>query len=199
LSNQEAEVTRNHVVAELESRAALARQVAGMADEITALAGRYLATLRAGGTLFFAGNGGSAADAQHIATEYVVRYRINRPPLAAAALTTDSSLLTAAGNDLGFDELFARQVEALCREGDLLVLHSTSGESRNLIRAAEAARRRGVGVVALLGRGGGRLREVVDQALVVPSDVTSHIQEMHLAIEHLVVELVEQELAGGTR
>jgi D-sedoheptulose 7-phosphate isomerase len=166
-----------------------------MADQIVALARRFISCLRGGGTLFFAGNGGSAADAQHIATEYVVRYRKDRRPLAATALTTDSSLLTAAGNDLGFDELFARQVEALCRMGDLLVLHSTSGESRNLIRAAEAARERGVTTVALLGRGGGRLRGLVDEALVVPSDSTSHIQEIHLAVEHLIVEMVEEAMS----
>lgn len=186
---------RTHLIEELEARAALARQMTGMADQIVALARRFINCLRGGGTLFFAGNGGSAADAQHIATEYVVRYRKDRRPLAAAALTTDSSLLTAAGNDLGFDELFARQVEALCRMGDLLVLHSTSGESRNLIRAAEAARERGVTTVALLGRGGGRLRGLVDEALVVPSDVTSHIQEIHLAVEHLIVEMVEDAMS----
>jgi D-sedoheptulose 7-phosphate isomerase len=190
-------VTRNHLVQELEARAALIRQVSGMADQIMALANQFIATIREGGTLFFAGNGGSAADAQHIATEYVVRYRRNRRPMAAAALTTDSSLITAAGNDLGFDELFARQVEALCRKGDLLVLHSTSGESKNLIRAAEAARQQGVTCVALLGRGGGKLKALVDLALVVPSEVTSHIQEMHLAVEHLIVELVEDDLARG--
>ena len=190
-------MTRTHLVAELEARADLARQMTSMADEVIALAKRFITTLRGGGTIFFAGNGGSAADAQHIATEYVVRYRKNRRPMAAAALTTDTSLLTAAGNDLGFEELFARQVEAFCRPGDLLVLHSTSGESRNLVRAAEAARLQGVATVALLGRGGGKLRGMVDQALVVPSDVTSHIQEIHLAVEHLIVELVEDDFARG--
>ena len=187
----------NHVIAELEARASLAREMTGMADQIVALAGRFITTLRGGGTLFFAGNGGSAADAQHIATEYVVRYRKNRRPMSAAALTTDTSLLTAAGNDLGFEELFARQVEAFCRPGDLLVFHSTSGDSRNLVRAAEAARQQGVATVALLGRGGGKLKGMVDQSLVVPSDVTSHIQEIHLAIEHLIVELVEDDFARG--
>ena len=188
-------MTRTHLIAELEARAALARQMTGMTDQILSLASRFIASLRGGGTLFFAGNGGSAADAQHIATEYVVRYRKNRRPMSAAALTTDTSLITAAGNDLGFDELFARQVEAFCRPGDLLVLHSTSGESQNLIRAAEAAREQGVATVALLGRGGGKLRSMVDEALVVPSDITSHIQEIHLAVEHLIVELVEEEMS----
>ena len=111
-------MTRVHLIDELEARAALARQMTGMTDQIIALANRFIVTLRGGGTLFFAGTGGSAADAQHIATEYVVRYRKNRRPMAAAALTTDTSLLTAAGNDLGFEELFARQVEAFCRKRD---------------------------------------------------------------------------------
>ena len=185
------------VIGELQARSELALRMTAMADLVASIADRFVETLRRGGTLFFAGNGGSAADAQHIATEYVVRYRENRRPFAAAALTTDSSLLTAAGNDFGFDELFARQVEALGRAGDLLILHSTSGESRNLLRAAEAARSRGMGTVALLGRGGGTLRALVDLALVVPFDVTSHIQETHLAVEHLIVELVEQALSAG--
>jgi D-sedoheptulose 7-phosphate isomerase len=196
LNSREADVTREHLIQELEARADLARRMTGLADQILGLARRYGHTLGAGGTIFFAGNGGSAADAQHIATEYVVRYRRNRRPLAAIALTTDSSLLTAAGNDLGFEELFARQVDALCRPGDLLILHSTSGESANLIRAAQAARARGVATVAFLGRNGGRLKGLVDEALVVPSDITSHIQEVHLAVEHLIVELVEDGLGS---
>ena len=192
-------MSRDHLLRELNARADLAGRMTAQADEILSLARRYADTLRAGGTLFFAGNGGSAADAQHIATEYVVRYRAARRPFAATALTTDSSLLTAAGNDLGFTELFARQVEAFCRPGDLLILHSTSGESPNLLRAAEAARAGGVATVALLGKGGGRLRAKVDASLIVPSDVTSHIQEIHLAIQHLIVELVEEELVKSDK
>ena len=179
----------------LAALATLVQQVAAeQADAIARLAGRYARALEGGGTLFFAGNGGSAADAQHLAAEYVVRYSRNRKPLPAVALTTDTSLLTACGNDLGFDEVFARQVEALVRPGDLLVLHSTSGESPNLIRAAQAGKAKGAAVVALLGKGGGGLAELVDDALVVPSDDTAHIQEVHLAIEHVICELVEREL-----
>ena len=123
----------------LDGLATLAGQVAAeQADAIAAIAERFEGTLRTGGTLFFAGNGGSAADAQHIATEYVVRYQTNRPAMRAVALTTDTSLLTACANDMGFDEVFARQVEALAEPGDLLVLHSTSGESPNVVRAAQA-------------------------------------------------------------
>lgn len=173
----------------------LAREVAERhADAVARLAGLYVETLRGGGTLYFAGNGGSAADAQHIATEYVVRYRHHRKALPAAAITTDSSLLTACGNDLGFDEIFARQVEALARPGDLVILHSTSGESPNLVRAAQAAKALGVKVVALLGKGGGALRGLVDDCLVIPSADTSHIQELHLAVEHVICEIVEMEL-----
>jgi D-sedoheptulose 7-phosphate isomerase len=113
------------------------------------------------------------------------------------ALTTDTSLLTAAGNDLGFEQIFARQVEALCRPDDLLVLHSTSGRSRNLIAAARAARSQGMPTVAFLGRGGGELAGEVDEALVVASDDTALIQSIHLALEHLLVELVESALAGA--
>ena len=177
--------------------AALARRVAAeQAEAIGAIADRYERTLRGGGTLFFAGNGGSAADAQHVATEYVVRYQTNRPAMRAVALTTDTSLLTACANDMGFDEVFARQVEALAEPGDLLVLHSTSGESPNVIRAAQAAKARGVGVVALLGRSGGQLKDIADLALIVPSSETARIQELHLAIEHVICDLVEHRLKG---
>jgi D-sedoheptulose 7-phosphate isomerase len=179
---------------------ALARSVldsAALSDQVATVAGRYAETLRAGGTIFFCGNGGSAADAQHLATEYVVRYSVSRRPLSAIALTTDSSLLTAAANDLGFERVFARQVEALCRPKDLLVLHSTSGESANLLAAARAAREGSVRTVAFLGRGGGALAAQVDEAIVVPCDDTGRIQVIHLALEHLIVELVEEELARG--
>jgi D-sedoheptulose 7-phosphate isomerase len=184
------------VRAGLTELAALATRVAEQqADAIATLADVYTSALRAGGTLLFAGNGGSAADAQHLATEYVVRYTRSRRPLPAIALTTDTSLLTAGANDLGFDEIFARQIEALARAGDVLVLHSTSGESPNVVRAAQAAKVKGVTVVALVGKGGGALKDVVDHCLVVPSDETSHIQELHLALEHIICGMVERALA----
>jgi len=190
-------MTDERVRAGLGALAALASRVAAeQADVIVSIAARYEETLRGGGTLYFAGNGGSAADAQHIATEYVVRYRTNRPGLRAMALTTDTSLLTACANDMGFDEVFARQVESLARPGDLLVLHSTSGESPNVLRAAQAARARGVPVVAFLGKGGGPVRELADLSLVLPSDDTARIQELHLAIEHVICDLVEDRLRG---
>jgi len=181
--------------AALAGLAALASRVADQhAVDIAPLAGLYVDTLRGGGTLWFAGNGGSAADAQHMAAEYVIRYGKDRRALPAVALTTDTSLLTACANDLGFEAIFARQVEALVRPGDLLVLHSTSGESANVVRAAQAARAKGVRVVALLGKGGGALRRCVDDALVIPADETSHIQELQLAIEHVICGIVEDQL-----
>jgi D-sedoheptulose 7-phosphate isomerase len=190
-------VSAAHVEAGLDRLAALAGASKALAPQVARIAARYVHVLRGGGTLFFCGNGGSAADAQHMATEYVVRYSATRRPLAAVALTTDTSLLTAAGNDLGFEQIFARQVEALCRPGDLLVLHSTSGRSPNLVAAARAARTLGTPTVAFLGRDGGTLAGEVDEALVVPADDTGQIQLLQLALEHLVVELVESALLGA--
>jgi D-sedoheptulose 7-phosphate isomerase len=151
-------------------------------------------TVRGGGTLFFCGNGGSAADAQHLATEYVVRYMKQRRAYPAVALTTDTSLLTAAGNDLGFDEIFARQVEALARAGDLLIIHSTSGNSPNVLRAAEAAHAKQVKVLSFAARDGGRLKALSDHTVIVPTDRTDRAQEIHLCMEHAICEAVEQEL-----
>jgi D-sedoheptulose 7-phosphate isomerase len=146
------------------------------------------------GKLLFCGNGGSAADAQHLATEYVVRYMRNRAAYPAIALTTDTSLLTAAGNDFGFDSIFARQVEALAGPGDLLIIHSTSGESPNVLRAAEAARAKGIRVLAFSARDGGALRALADHSVVIPTQRTDRAQELHLCIEHLICDLVEREL-----
>jgi D-sedoheptulose 7-phosphate isomerase len=169
------------------------RAATELAPEVAQVATLMRACIEADGKLMFCGNGGSAADAQHIATEYVVRFRRNRKPVAAIALTTDTSLLTAAANDFGFDQIFERQVSALGRRGDILFLHSTSGESDNLLRAAAAARQAGVHTVALLARGGGRLRSAVDTAIVVPTDNGAHAQELHLAISHALCDLLEAE------
>jgi len=178
------------------------RQLADLASTVADQLGpdleRALAMVRdtvgAGGTLFFCGNGGSAADAQHLATEYVVRYMRDRRAYPAIALTTDTSLLTAAGNDLGFDLVFARQVEALARPGDLLIIHSTSGNSPNVLKAAEAARARQVRVLAFSARDGGTLRGLADHSVVVPTSRTDRAQELHLCIEHLICDFVERSL-----
>lgn len=174
-----------------------ARQTAeALASEFDAIVDDVAATFDAGGKLMFCGNGGSAADAQHLATEYVVRFRREGRALPAIALTTDTSLLTAAANDMGFAEIFARQVEALGRPGDLLFLHSTSGNSPNLLQAAHSAKNAGVRTIALLARGGGALRELVDRALVLPVDDGAHAQELQLAIGHAVCDEIERRMRG---
>lgn len=165
-----------------------------MESQVEGVARLTQETLEGGGRLFFCGNGGSAADAQHLAAEYVVRFARNRRALPALALTTDTSVLTAGGNDFGFETIFARQVEALATEGDILFLHSTSGESENLLRAAEAARAKGVITVAFLAKGGGRLAGQVDRALVIPTTSTARAQELHLALGHTICQLVEEAL-----
>lgn len=188
----DAEVARDLAVKRLRELAQLAEvSAAALPDAIAAAAMLVRGILADGGTLFFCGNGGSAADAQHIATEYVVRYMRNRRALPAIALTTDTSLLTAAGNDFGFDQVFSRQVEALVRPGDLLVIHSTSGNSPNVVRAAEAARAKGAKVLVLTARDGGALRPLADISIVVPTDRTDRAQELHLTIQHIICELAE--------
>lgn len=152
------------------------------------------ATVARRGTLFFCGNGGSAADAQHLATEYVVRYMRNRRAYPAIALTTDTSLITAAGNDIGFENVFSRQIEALAKEGDLLIIHSTSGNSPNVLRAAEAARASGVSVLAFSARDGGALRTLADHSVIIPTSRTDRAQELHLCIEHIICDIVERTL-----
>lgn len=184
------------VTAHLEGLARTVRETRALAGSVARVAARVEETLRAGGTLYFCGNGGSAADAQHLAAEYVVRFSRERAGLAAMALTVDTSVLTAGGNDYGFERVFARQIEALGRRGDLLILHSTSGNSPNLLAAARAARDRGVATVAFLARDGGALRDRVDEAVIVPTEVTAHAQELHLALGHAVCEIVDRAFAG---
>ena len=169
-------------------------------DDIAAAAAILIASLQAGGKLLICGNGGSAADAQHLATEFMSTLTVDnpRPSIPAVALTTDTSLLTAIANDFGVDGMFARQVESLGREGDVLIAISTSGNSRNVVRAAEEARARGLRVVALTGASGGALAPAADAAIRVPSSVTAHIQESHLAVEQLLASLVEDALYPRT-
>jgi D-sedoheptulose 7-phosphate isomerase len=155
-------------------------------------AGQVLAdTLRHGGKILLCGNGGSAADCQHVATELCVRYLVKRRALPAVALTTDSSILTAAGNDLGFEQVFARQVEALGRPGDALVAISTSGESANVLRAVDVARNLGLVTIGLTGEGGGSLGGRVDHWVAAPATRTPRVQEAHFVIEHLLCEIAE--------
>jgi D-sedoheptulose 7-phosphate isomerase len=153
--------------------------------------------MKSGGKLLIAGNGGSAADAQHLAAEFVSRLSVNRPAMRALALTTDSSILTAIGNDFGFDTVFERQVEALGQAGDLLLGISTSGNSKNIIRGLQRARSQGMITFGLTGLGGGEMAEYCDHLIAVPSRVTMNIQETHLVLEHIFCMLTE-ELVFGT-
>jgi D-sedoheptulose 7-phosphate isomerase len=165
-------------------------------DDIIAMASGLAKTLRKGGTIYLAGNGGSAADCDHFATELVIRLSsaFDRPSLPAVSLSANSSLLTAAGNDYGFEKIFSRQVESLIGKKDLLFIISTSGNSVNLLRAAEIARRRGIPIFALLGFKGGKLKKYANQMVIVSSDSVQRIQEEHIFIIHNLVELMERDL-----
>lgn len=175
-----------------ETAAKAADQLAGQIAEVAVMTRACIAQ---GGTLFFAGNGGSAADAQHIATEYTIRYLRTRRALRAVALTTDTSALTAAGNDFSFDEIFSRQVEALGRAGDVLFIHTTSGNSPNCLRAIEAAKALGMTTVALTAKDGGKVKGMADVTIIVPTRRTDRAQELHLAIQHAICDAVDAEVA----
>lgn len=155
-------------------------------------------SLRKGGKLLICGNGGSAADSQHLAGEFVsvLDRRFQRPAMAAIALTTDTSIITAIANDFGYDKIFERQVEALGRPGDVLLGISTSGNSESVVRAVDRARNTQMTTIALSGSGGGKLRNLADITICIPSESVQHTQEMHLTVEHLLTTLVEQELFG---
>lgn len=175
--------------------AELKRRVAEeMAGDIARAADMMVQCLRAGGTIAFCGNGGSAADAQHLAGEIVGRFRRERPGYAGLALTTDTSILTAIGNDYGFDLVYARQVEGLLGSGDLLVAISTSGNAANCCLAAAKAREKGAATIGFTGAGGGKLAEICDLCLKVPHGVTARIQEAHITIGHVLCGLVEDAL-----
>jgi D-sedoheptulose 7-phosphate isomerase len=163
-----------------------------LVGRIAQFAEKSAAALRAGGKIVFFGNGGSAADALHLAAELVVKLRAERPGLAALALTTNPSVLTAAANDYGFEHIFARQIESLVASKDVLVALSTSGTSPNIVRGVEAGRARGAYLVALTGEGGGALEPKVDLLLNVPSSDPQRIQEAHITIGHIACSLIEQ-------
>jgi len=171
--------------------------LAAVAAEMEALCGRAILTLRSGGRLLLLGNGGSAALCQHVATELMVRFRRDRQALAAIALSADAALLTAIANDISFDQVFARQVEALAHAGDLVLAASTSGESENVVRAMLTARARGCVTAALLGGSGGRLRALVDIAVVVPSNRVDLLQECHLVLGHFLCDQIERAFVDG--
>lgn len=151
-------------------------------------------SLKSGGTIFWCGNGGSAADSQHIAAEFVGRFNKDRKPLRSIALTTDTSILTCISNDYSYEEIFSRQLEALGRRGDILVAISTSGNSENIKKVLVMAKKMKIKSICLLGKNGGKCKNFADITLIIPSQITARIQEMHIFIEHLLCELVEQKL-----
>lgn len=176
----------------LDEHAELVSRIEVLASVIDGAGQAILCCLQQGGSVFFCGNGGSAADCQHLAAEFTGRFVRERAPLAGIALTTDSSALTAIGNDYGFEEIFARQIAGLGKPGDCLIAISTSGNSKNVIRAVEAAKTIGVATIGLLGRDGGALKEICDMAVVVPCETTARIQEMHILIGHSWCEAVDE-------
>lgn len=180
---------------ELEEHAAVvAATRADLREPFEALVELCVSSLKNGGKLMFFGNGGSAADAQHLATELSVRYIKNRPAIAAIALTTDTSTITAIGNDLGFEQLFSRQIEAIGKPGDVAIGITTSGTSANVIEALKCARKADIGAAALTGNGGASLGSVADPLLVVPSGTTARVQEMHILLGQMLCGAIEKEL-----
>jgi len=184
---------------ELEESAAVKRKIFEQcADKVIGAVDVIIRALNADKKILFCGNGGSAADSQHLATEFVIRMdpRIKRPGLPAIAITTDSSMLTAGANDIGYENVFARAVEALGNEGDVLVAISTTGNSPNVNQALKMATSKGMATIGFLGRDGGTARDLVDVAVIVPSDDTQRIQEGHITIGHIICALVEREMFG---
>ena len=185
------------IIAQLEESAEVKRQtIVTAVDSIEAAAQMLIDCYRAGGKVLLCGNGGSAADAQHLAAELISRLKLERAAIPALALTTNTSLLTAIGNDYKYDLVFVRQVEAFCRAGDVLIAISTSGESENVIKAVEFSRVQGIKSIALTGAKGGRLAEKVDLAIKIPSDNVQRIQECHITVGHILCELIESALYG---
>ena len=165
-----------------------------LAPQIEKVSEVCIEALKNGNKIMFCGNGGSAADSQHLAAELVGRYKMNRPAMNAIALTVDTSILTAVGNDYGYDTIFERQVEGLGKEGDVLVGLSTSGNSKNVLLAFEMAKKKGIKTVAMTGKSGGKMKETADYTINVPSDTTNNIQEMHIAVGHLLCGVIEKEI-----
>lgn len=190
------EMALNTITRALEESCAVKRHMladAHFMGNVVLCGNLWISALLGGRKVLFAGNGGSAADAQHLAAELIGHFQVERQPLAAFALTTDTSALTAIGNDYGYEHVFERQVLALANPGDVLVAISTSGNSPNVLLAAEAARHRGATVIGLTGQTGGKLKPLCDVCLCVPSTSTPHIQEAHITLGHVLCELVDQQ------
>lgn len=169
-----------------------AKKMEKLLPDIVSAAELCLASLKDGGKIMLCGNGGSAADSQHIAAELSGRFKKERKPLAGIALTTDTSALTAIGNDYGFEQIFSRQVEALAKEEDILIAISTSGNSKNVINAIESARKIGCKIITLTGKNGGKMKDLGDVNIVIPSNDTPRIQEMHIMVGHMICAFIDE-------
>ena len=175
------------------------QKIKALTPTIEQVAKACVDAINSGNKVIFCGNGGSAADSQHLAAELVGRYKINRPALNSIALTTDTSILTAVGNDFGYDTIFERQVEGLGKNGDVLIGLSTSGNSKNVLLAMAKAKAMGIKTVAMTGKKGGKMKQEADFAINVPSDTTNHIQEMHIAVGHIICGIIEKECSPKTK
>lgn len=171
--------------------------IRGCSEDLITLANKIVASFTSDRKLMICGNGGSAADAQHIAAEFVNRFEMERPPLPAISLSTDTSIITCIGNDYSFEDIFTKQIKAIGLEGDVLLAISTSGNSQNVISAAETARDMGIYVAGLAGGKGGKLKDVCDLCLTAPSDITARVQESHILAGHIICKLVDYILFQG--
>ncbi|MFH0710479.1 MAG: D-sedoheptulose 7-phosphate isomerase [Pseudomonadota bacterium] len=191
---------KNYIIKQIADSAATKQAILeneALLDTIVTVAQECVEVYRKGKKTMLAGNGGSAADAQHIAAELVGRYGFDRPSIPSLALTTDTSNLTAIGNDYGYDKVFSRQLEGMGQEGDLFIGISTSGNSQNIINAFESAKDKDIMTVALVGRDGGKMAAMADYAIIIPSNDTPRIQESHILIGHILCDIIEKELFGG--
>ncbi|MBO5039346.1 MAG: D-sedoheptulose 7-phosphate isomerase [Alphaproteobacteria bacterium] len=188
---------KEYVYAQIEELAGQLKELKLMSEQVVRIADICIEAIKNGHKVIWCGNGGSAAQAQHLAAELVGRYKINRPAMNSLSLTVDTSNLTAIGNDYGYDVVFSRQLEGVGQKGDVLVGLSTSGNSKNVVLAFEQAKKTGITTIALVGAKGGLMKELADYSLCVPATTSAHIQEMHITVGHLVCDLIEREFYGN--
>lgn len=198
VAKEKMDAMSSHVTASIDEHLAVVKSLRdSLTDRVADIARLLIATVRNNGTIFWCGNGGSAADSQHLAAELMGRFKRERAAIASIALTTDTSAMTAIGNDYSYADIFKRQVQGLVRRGDVLIGISTSGNSENVLLAVREAKARGATTVGLLGRDGGRLKNECDYHIVVPSADTARIQENHIMVGHILCDLIERDLVGA--
>lgn len=188
---------KNYINGQLNELSEQLQKLQDSSETVSKVVNMCVNTLKNGHKIIWCGNGGSAAQSQHLAAELVGRYKINRPPMNSISLTVDTSNITAISNDYGYDVVYSRQLEGVGQKGDILIGLSTSGNSNNVILAFESAKKMGITTVAMVGSKGGRMRDLANYCIAVPSDVSAHIQEMHITIGHLICDLIEKTLYGA--